>query len=335
MKAYVQAGYGPPEVLSLQELLRPEPRDDEVLIRVHASSVNRADWLLLIGRPYAVRLAFGLTRPRQRVPGLDAAGRVESVGKDVVAFAPGDRVYAEAQGAFAEYACAPASRVWHAPANLTDEQAACVPVAGVTALQALRDAASLGPGNRVLINGAAGGVGTFAVQIARALGAHVTAVCSAANVEMVRSLGADDVIDYTREDFTQSPERFDAILDLVANRPLAACTRLLNPDGVFVHAGGTGMARMLQVGMVALFSRRVRMFLARPCREDLAALKTMIEAGQVAPVIDREFSLCELPAALRYVGTGHARAKCVIRVRRPQGRIRYHSGTMKSGQPGT
>lgn len=240
MKAIVQDRYGSSEVLEFREVDRPVPKDGEVLVRVRAASVNARDWHVMRGDPYVARLAFGLRRPkrRMRIQGGDFAGVVEAVGKDVTRVRPGDEVYGEADGAFAEYLCAPQGVLGPKPANLSFEQAAAVPLAGNTALMGLRDVGKVGPGQHVLVNGASGGVGTFAVQIAKALGAEVTGVCSTRNVDLVRSLGADHVVDYTREDFTRTGARYDLVFDLVGNRTLADCRRALNPTGMLILAGG-------------------------------------------------------------------------------------------------
>ena len=313
MKAIVQRKYGSPDVLELQEVDTPEPRDGEVLLRVHASSVNQADWIALTGRPYAARLAFGLVRPKRRIPGLAVAGRVEAVGRDVTLFTPGDEVFGEVQSAYAEYVCVPEQRIWRNPTNLTFEQAAAVPVAGITALQGLRDKGRVRPGHKVLINGASGGVGTFAVQIAKALGAEVTAVCSTRNVAIARSLGADHVIDYTREDFTHCPTRFDVILDLAGSRPLAASLRLLAPGGVYVSSVGR-LGWVAKVAVASPFARQIVPLSAHQTQPDLAELAAMIEAGQVTPFIHQRYTLAEVPEALRQQGRGHAQGKSVITV---------------------
>lgn len=313
MKAFVQDRYGPPDVLALQEVAKPEPRVGEVLLRVHASAINQADWIAVTGRPYAARLAFGLFRPKRRIPGAAVAGRVEAVGAGVTHFKPGDDVFGEVQSAYAEYVCVPEERIWSKPVNLTFEQAAAVPVSGMAALQGLRDKGRVGPGRKVLINGASGGVGTFAVQIAKALGAEVTAVCSPRNVDIVGSLGADHVMDYTREDFTQIPTRFDAILDLAGSRPLWACRRLLAPGGVYVSSVGR-LGWVAKVAFASLFTRQISLFTAHQTQQDLAILKAMIESGQVTPFIQKQYSLAEVPYALRIQGEGHAQGKTVIAV---------------------
>src|SRR4030081_3711468 len=241
MKAIVQDKYGSPHVLKLREIDKPQPLDGEVLVRVHAAAVNKADWIALTGRPYAARLAFGFFRPKLRIPGAARAGRVAAVGKSVTQFNAGDEVFGEVHSAYAEYVCVAADRIGPKPTNLTFEQAAAVPLAAITALQGLRDKARVQPGHRVLINGASGGVGTFAVQIAKALGADVTAVCSPRNVDAVRSLGAQRVIDYTREDFTKSGERYDALIDIAGSRSLSECRRALQPSAIFVLVGAAAV----------------------------------------------------------------------------------------------
>src|SRR6266849_1828883 len=254
MQAIAQDRYGSPDVLKLREVDKPQPLDGEVLVRVHAAAVNTADWIALTGRPYAARLAFGFFRPKLRIPGIAMAGRVAAVGKTVTQFKAGDEVFGEVHSAYAEYVCVAADRIGSKPTNLTFEQAAAVPLAGITALQGLRDKARVQPGHKVLINGASGGVGTFAVQIAKALGADVTAVCSTRNVDIARSLGADHVIDYMREDFTQSKMRFDTILDLAGSRPLSDCMRLLTPNGVYVASVGR-LGWVVKVNIAALSAR--------------------------------------------------------------------------------
>src|SRR5437868_3053248 len=316
MKAIVQDKYGSPDVLNLREVDRPEPLDHEVLVRVHAAAVNTADWIALTGRPYAARLAFGFFRPKLRIPGIAMAGRVAAVGKSVTQFNAGDEVFGEVHSAYAEYVCVAADRIGPKPTNLTFEQAAAVPLAAITALQGLRDKASVQAGHKVLINGASGGVGTFAVQIAKALGADVTAVCSTRNVDIARSLGADHVIDYTQEDFTQSTTRFDAILDLAGSRPLSDCVNLLVPTGVYVSSVGR-LGWVLKVAMASLSARgrgKIVSVTGHQTKQDLAVLKEMLESGKVKPVIDRQYTLAEVPEALRYQGQGHAQGRIVITV---------------------
>jgi NADPH:quinone reductase-like Zn-dependent oxidoreductase len=314
MKAIVQDRYGSPDVLELQEVDQPEPRDDEVLVQVHAASVNQADWIALTGKPYAARLAFGLLRPKRRIPGIAMAGRVAAVGRNVTQFKPGDEVFGEVHSAYAEYVCVTEDQIGRKPTNLTFEQAAAVPLAAVTALQGLRDKCRVQPGQQVLINCASGGVGTFAVQIAQALGAEVSAVCSTRNVDIARSLGADHVIDYTQEDFTHCRTRFDAILDLAGSRPLSDCLRLLAPNGVYVASVGR-LGWVAKVACASLFERqKIVSLMAHQTQPDLAVLKEMVESGKVKPVIDRRYTLAEVPEALRYHGQGHAQGKTVITV---------------------
>lgn len=322
MKAIVQHGYGTTDVLRLQDVEVPQIGPDEVLVRVRAAALNHSDWFLLTGVPYAVRLAYGLRTPRSAVPGRDVAGHVEAVGANVTRFGPGDEVYAEVDtGSFAEYTRVPANLLAFKPTNLTFEQAAAVPEAANTALQGLRDQARVRPGQRVLINGASGGVGTFAVQIATAFGAEVTGVCSTRNLDLVRSIGADHVIDYTREDFTTAGRRYDVIFDLVGNHSLTDCRRALNRKGTLVLASGAGgrwfgpLGRILRAVLLAPFvSQSLRPFTARRSGNDLTALTKLIEAGKVTPVIDRTYVLSEVPAALRYLGKEHPQAKVVISV---------------------
>ena len=319
MKAIVQTRYGSPDVLQLRDVEKAVVKDDEVLVRVHAAAVNIGDWHLLRGMPYIVRVVAGLRAPRREIPGLEIAGQVEAVGRGVQQFRPGDEVFGWCNGAFAEYACTAASSLLPKPSNLTLEQSAAVGDSALTALAAVRDQGKVQPGQKVLINGASGGVGTFAVQIAKAFGAHVTAVCSTANLDMVRSIGADQVIDYTREDFVQSPRRYDVMLDLVGNRSLSHCRRALTPRGTYVVVGvkdmgrWLGLARQFKSLLISPFVRqRMRVFVVRHNREDLAVLKELVEAGKLAPVIDRRYPLSDLPEALRHQGEGHARGKVII-----------------------
>lgn len=323
MQAIVQHAYGAiDDVLQLQDVGEPAPRPNEVLVRVHAASVNHGDWLLISGKPYVVRAALGLGRPRIAVRGRDLAGRVKAVGAAVTRFHPGDDVYAETTtGSFAEYACVPEHLLALKPTNLTFAQAAAVPVAAVTALQGLRDVGDVQPGQAVLINGASGGVGTFAVQVAKTLGADVTGVCSTRNIELVRSLGADHVIDYTREDFARSGQRYDVILDLAARHPLAVCRSALTRTGTLVSASGHGgpvfgpLGRYVEALALSPFvSQRLRVLAARPSGPDLATLTGVIEAGQVTPVIEKTYTLAETSEAIRHLAEQHARAKVVIAV---------------------
>ena len=320
MKAIVQTRYGSPDVLQLRDVDKPAVNDDEVLVRVHAAAVNIGDWHLLRGVPYVIRLVAGLRRPRREIPGLDIAGQVEAVGaKRSGSFGRAMRCSAGAK------ARSPSMRVLRraisCPSRPTSrsEQSAAVGDSAFTALAAVRDQGKVQPGQRVLINGASGGVGTFAVQIAKSFGANVTGVCSTRNLDMVRSLGADQVIDYTREDFAQTGQRYDVMLDLVGTRSLSDCRRALTPRGTYVVVGVKDMGRWLGLGrqikalLLSPFVRqRMRVFVVRHNREDLAVLKELVEAGKVAPVIDRRFALSDVPDALRYQGEGHARGKIVI-----------------------
>jgi NADPH:quinone reductase-like Zn-dependent oxidoreductase len=317
MKAIVYHNYGSPDVLKCEEMEKPTAGDAEVLIRVRAASVNPYDWHLMEGKP---RILFGL-KPKDTRLGRDVAGQVEAVGKDVTQFKPGDEVFGVCRGAFAEYACASEAKLAIKPDNGTFEQAASVPIAALTALQALRDKGQIRPGQKVLINGAAGGVGTFAVQIAKSFGADVTGVCSARNVEMVRSIGADRVIDYTQEDFTKSGQRYDLIFDLVANHSLSAFRRVLNPKGIYAWAGiGPGgsiigsLARAALIGPVLsrFVSQKFAIVMAKITKEDLTVMRDLMESKKVTPVIERRYRLGEVPEAIRYLATGHARAKLVI-----------------------
>jgi NADPH:quinone reductase-like Zn-dependent oxidoreductase len=319
MKAIVQDKYGSPDVLQLEDISKPVVQADEVLVRVRAAAVNIGDWHLLRGTPYVMRMATGLFKPKHAVPGLDVAGQVEAVGRNVKQFRPGDEVFGWCRGAFAEYACAPESNFLPKPSNLTFEQSAAVGDSAFTALNAVRDQGKVQAGQKVLINGASGGVGTFAVQIAKSFGADVVGVCSTRNVDMVRSIGADRVIDYTQEGFAQTEEHYDVMLDLVGNRSLSECRRALTPRGTYVLVGVSdlgrwfGLARQMKVLVLSPFVRqRMRVFIVRHNREDLLALKELVEAGKVTPVIDRRFELSEVPEALRYQGAGHSQGKIVI-----------------------
>ena len=333
MKAIVRNTYGSPDVLELQEVEKPDFADDGVLVRVRAASVNRGDWYSLTGTPYVARMQVGLLKPKTNRLGVDFAGTVEAVGRDVTQFRPGDEVFGgRSSGAFAEYVCvrvaAPLSRRFQSfivapkPANLTFEQAAAVPVAALTALQGLRDKGQIQLGQQVLINGASGGVGTFAVQIAKALGAEVTAVCSTRNVELVRSLGADHVIDYTREDFTRSNQRYDLMLDVAGSRSWSECRRILNPQATLVIVGapkGKAMigplSHIVKVRLAALrSSQKVVFFVAKFKKPDMEVLRELLEVGKVRPVIDRSYELSEIADALQYMGEGNAQGKIVITV---------------------
>jgi NADPH:quinone reductase-like Zn-dependent oxidoreductase len=321
VKAIVSHGYGSPDELELCEIDKPELGDEGVLLRVRAASVNPYDWHMMRGLPYFVRLGEGLRRPKHEVLGVDVAGQVEAVGASVTEFRPGDEVFGGRVRAFAEYVCGAERNFVPKPTGLSFEQAAAIPIAGSTALQALRDKGQLRPGQRVLINGAAGGVGTFAVQIAKALGGEVTGVCSTRNLELVRSLGADHVVDYTVEDFSRRGQRYDLVVDLVGNRSLRALRRVLTPDGTLVVAGG-GHGRL--IGPLALpiaavvvnrfVKQRLIPFMAQLRKDDLMTIADLIEAGQVTPVVDGRYPLTEAPEAIRHVETGHARGKTVITV---------------------
>jgi NADPH:quinone reductase-like Zn-dependent oxidoreductase len=318
--------YGPPGVLGLTEVEKPIPKADEVLVKVRAASVNPADWHLLRGEPYIARLQLGLRKPKVRILGCDVAGQVEAVGKNVTMFQPGDGVFGSpfmhGFGAFAEYVCVSEDLVASKPANLSFEQAATVPLAASTALQGLRDLGRIEPGYKVLIVGASGGVGTFAVQIAKSLDAEVTGVCSTRNVDMVRSLGADYVIDYTQQDFTQSGQRYDLIFQLAGTRSPSDCSRALTPRGTLVLSSGESdgrwigpVDRVMKALMLSPFvSQKMVSFTVKPNKEDLQFLKQLIDAGNLMPVIDRTYSLGETPEAIRYLENGHSRGKVVITV---------------------
>lgn len=323
MKSIVQDAYGTAaeDVLHVAEIELPGVGDNEVLVRVHAASVDRGTWHLMAGRPYLMRIAgVGLRRPKVANPGRSAAGTVESAGKDVTEFKPGDEVYGTCESSFAEYARAKPGRLAPKPANLSFEQAAAVPVSGLTALQAVRDRAKVQAGQKVLIIGASGGVGTFAVQIAKAFGAEVTGVSSTAKAELVRSIGADHVIDYSHDDFADGQQRYDAILDIGGNSRLSTLRRALTPGGRLVIVGGEtdgrwlgGFDRQIRALLLSpLVSQKLGTFVASENTKDLAALRDLIESGKVAPVIDRIYPLSEAPAAVRYLSEGHARGKVVI-----------------------
>lgn len=321
MKAIVYCDYGPPDVVKLENIEKPTPGDDQVLVRVRAASVNPLDWHYMRGTPYVMRIGTGLRKPKITRLGVDFAGTVEAVGRNVTQFKPGDEVFGGRTGAFAEYVTARAQGLVMKPENITFEQAASVPIAAITALQAVRDKGKVQPGQKVLINGASGGVGTFAVQIAKSFGAHVTGVCSTRNVEMVRSLGADEVIDYTRQNYTRSGQRYDVIVDMVGNHSLSAHRRLLNPKGIYVIVGGpkgrwiAPMDRVVKASALSAFgSQEFVMLLAKLNRDDLTILRDLMQTGKVTPVIDRRYSLSEVPEAIRYLETGRARGKVVISV---------------------
>src|SRR5256885_157912 len=323
MKAIVHRCYGSPDVLGFEDIEKPTPADDQLLVKIHAASVNPLDWHYMRGRPYLVRLDSGFGKPEDPRLGVDFAGTVEAVGKNVKRFKPGDEVFGGRHGAFAEYVTVREERaVVLKPANVTFEQAASVPIAGITALQALRDKGRIHPGQKVLINGASGGVGTFAVQIAKSFGAEVTGVCSTRNVDLVRSIGADHVIDYTREDFTHGAQHYDLILDNVGTHSLLEYKRVLNPKGIYVMIGSTTIGNWFAwlatpiEGLVLspFVSQKFGMFIAELNREDLATLGDLMQSGKVTPVIDRRYKLSETPEALRYLEQGHARGKVVLSV---------------------
>jgi len=324
MKAIVQDRYGPPSALELRDIDRPVPGAGEVLVRVRAAAVNALDWHFVRGDPYLARLSLGLRRPTVPVRGRDFAGVVEAVGPGVTTFGPGDEVYGEANGSFAEFAIAPLAAIDRKPANLSFEQAAAIPLAGITALMGIRDAAQVHKGQTILINGASGGVGPYAIQLAKQFGAEVTAVCRTRNVELVRSVGADHVVDYTREDFTRGGRRYDAVFDLVGNRSMSECRRVLRPGGVLVLSGGgvyRGGSLLGPIGLIikATLTRRfvrdrVVVLTARPSSAHLATLRELAEAGRLTPVIDRTYPLAEVAAAITYLEGEHARAKVVITV---------------------
>lgn len=318
MKTIVQTGYGAADVFELKEMDRPVPEDNQVLVRVHAAALHAGDVFGMRGVPYLVRMTVGWPRPSNYIPGFDLAGEVEAVGKEVTRFRPGDGVFGAGSRTCAEYACGDEDKLVAKPANLSFVQAAAVPTSALAALHGLRDAGRVEPGQKVLINGASGGVGTFAVQIAKVLGAEVTGVCSTRNLDLVRSIGADHVVDYTQEDFTRGDQRYDLILDNVANHPLADCRRVLSPSGTLIpNSGNRGLGYVIGAFVLSLFVRRQgHPFFSMPKQEDLVVLKEWIESGKVTPVIDRTYPLCETPEAFRYLDGGHARGKVVISVAR-------------------
>lgn len=323
MKAIVYDTYGSPDVLRLEEVAKPTPKEDQVLIKIHAASANPLDWHFMRGEPFLARLEGGLTKPKNRFLGADIAGTVEAVGKNVTEFKPGDEVFgdngAAGLGGFAEYACAYARTIVHKPANVSFEAAAAVPVAALTALQGLRKGAAE-TRRRVLVNGASGGVGTFAVQIAKSYGAHVTAVCSARNHELVRSIGADAVIDYTQQDFTTTGQTYDLIYDAVGNRSVSDYKRALAPGGECVIAGFTTLSRLFEHMAIAplrsmVGNRKVGMMgTAKTNQPDLLVMQKLLETGKIAPVIDRRYALSETADAIRYLETMRARGKVIIQV---------------------
>ena len=320
MKAIVYHRYGSPDVLKCEQIEKSTAGDDEVLIRVRAAAMNPLDWHFMRGMPYFVRILAGLLKPKDTRLGVDVAGQVEAVGRNVTQFKPGDEVFGGCRGAFAEYVCTSESALAMKPDNVTFEQAASVRAAALTALQGLRDKGQIQPGQKVLINGAAGGVGTFAVQIAKWFGADVTGVCSTRNVDLVRSIGADQVIDYTQQDFTTSGQHYDLFLDCVGNHSLSACRRVLNSNGIYVAVGGPSgrwMIGLLARGITALVlarfvSQKLVMVLTRRSKEDLTIMRELMEARKVTPVVDRSYPLSDVPEAIRYLEEGHARGKVVI-----------------------
>jgi NADPH:quinone reductase-like Zn-dependent oxidoreductase len=324
MRAIVGESYGTADVLQLRDIDRPEIGRDEVLVRVDAAGLDRGVWHVMTGLPYPIRLAgYGLRAPKNPVPGMDLAGTVEEVGAGVTRFAPGDAVFGIGKGSFAEFARAPETKLAPMPANLTAEQASVVAISGLTALQGMRDHGKVGPGQRVLVIGASGGVGTYAVQLGKAFGAEVTAVCSTTKVDLVRSLGADHVVDYTRGDFADGARRYDVILDIGGNASLSRLRRALTPDGTLVITGGEtggrwlgGTDRQLRAIVLSRFvDQTLTTFISSENHRDMLTLKELIEAGSVAPVIDRSFPLAEVPDAIRYLEQGRARGKVVIDVR--------------------
>jgi NADPH:quinone reductase-like Zn-dependent oxidoreductase len=322
MQAIVQDKYGSAEVLAARDVDKPEIADNAVLVHVRAASIHLGDWILMTGSPFVMRLATGLTKPKNRIPGTDLAGTVEVVGKDVQDLRPGDEVFGWGTGAFAEYASGPADQFVKKPADLTFEQAAAIGVSATTALQLLRDDGKVRPGQKVLINGASGGVGTFAVQIAKAFGAEVTGVTSTRNVEMVRSIGADDVVDYTTEDFTKGATRYDLILDNVGNHSMAATRRALTATGTLIsngggHAGGK-LGRVIRGAIASMLVRQQGApSVKTQNRPDLVALAELVEAGKVTPVIDRTYPLGQTPEAIGHVAAGHTRGTVVITMEDP------------------
>jgi NADPH:quinone reductase-like Zn-dependent oxidoreductase len=322
MKAIVYTEYGSPDVLELKEVVKPTPTDNEVLIKVHAASLNAADLHYLRADPFLIRPTSGLLKPKNTFLGADVAGRIEAVGRTVTQFKPGDEVFGDlsesGRGTFAEYVCASENALALKPANLSFEEAAAVPLAAVTALQGLRSKGQIQPGQKVLINGASGGVGMFAVQIAKALGAEVTAVCSTRHLDLVRSIGADHVIDYTKEDFTQNGHRYDLILAANGYHSISDYRRVLTPQGTYVTTGGS-MAQMSQAILQGRWismtgSQKMSNMLARPNKQDLAFMKELLESGKVKPVIDRFYPLSQVADAIRYLEEGHAQGKVVITV---------------------
>ena len=316
MKAILFPRYGAPDVLRLQEVEKPTPKDNEVLVKIHAAAANPLDWHKMRAAPFLVRLSDGLLAPKDPRLGADIAGRVVAVGRQVTQFQVGDEIFGEiGVGGFADYVAVKERAIAPKPANLSFAQAATIPVAGFTALQGLRDTGKLQSGQTVLVNGASGGVGTFAVQIAKAFGAQVTGVCSTRNLDLVRKLGADQVIDYTQTDFTRTSQRYDLILDAIGNRSVADCRRALTPQGICAVAGFTTMARLFQIILFGSWGgQKMSSFLANPNQKDLLILKELVETGRVVPVIDRTYPLAETAEAIRYLETGRARGKVIIAV---------------------
>ncbi len=322
MKAVVYTRYGSPDVLHLVEVDKPVPKDDEVLLEIHAASINRADWYALTGKPFMIRIGGGLLKPKHRILGMDVAGRVEAVGRNITRFQAGDEVFGDiswqGKGAYAEYVAVPENLLALKPSNHEFDEAAAVPVAAVVALQGLRDAGEIKPGQKVLINGASGGVGTFAVQIAKSYETEVTAVCSTRNMDLARSIGADHVIDYTRDDFTQGEKRYDLIIGANGYHPLSDYKRALRPRGTYVCTGGT-LAQIIQSEGGASKNheegKKVRSLgSVKQSLDDLVVVKKLIEAGKVVPVIDKYFPLSEVPEAFRYYGEGRSMGKVIITV---------------------
>ncbi|MBC2727788.1 NAD(P)-dependent alcohol dehydrogenase [Desulfosporosinus sp.] len=323
MKAIVYYNYGSPDVLELKEVEKPTPKDNEVLVKVYAASVNYADWGFMRGKPFLVRLmGSGLFKPKNKILGADIAGRVEAVGRNIKQFQPGDEVFGDLSacgwGGFAEYVSAPENALVLKPTNISFEEASAVPLAAVTALQGIRDKGQIQPGQKVLINGASGGVGTFAVQIAKSFGAEVTAVCSTRNLDMAHSIGADQVIDYTQEDFTQSGQRYDLIIAVNGYHPISDYKRALSTEGIYVCTGGS-MAQIFQSMLLGPWmsmtgTKKMGNLAAKSNKKDLAFMKELLEVGKVVPVIDRRYPLSKVAEALGYLGEGHARGKVVITV---------------------
>lgn len=326
MKAIMFHQYGSPDALTLEEVRKPAPKENEVLVKVHAASANAGDWHLMRGDPFLIRVGYGLRKPKVNILGADIAGRVEAVGGNVTQFRPGDEVFGDISahgfGAFAEYVAVPEEALVLKPARLTFEEAAAVPSAALTALQGLRDHGQVQPGQKVLINGASGGVGSFAVQIAKAFGAEVTAVCSTHKVEMVRSIGADHVIDYTQEDFTQSGQRYDLILAVGGAHSIYEYKRALSPEGRYVMVGGSSMTQFFQAMLLGPFisisgRQKMSLMMVKPKQSDLAFVKELLEVGEVVPVLDGIYTLTEVPDAIRYLEEGRAQGKVVISLLQP------------------